>query len=267
MARYMGDDVQTASNGRRMVSGFPPGIGADFGQLNIGELTSRVASRGDRRHAGPAGGWSSTPSYDTTEAVTAPRWRQGRGKQVPDRGATPVRRGPGHLDAAGRRRRAAARADAGRRAAEEHRRVHPGLLPGRPGPGTAGPGGRARELGPAPRPGALRAVPPLPRDVLRPGRGTVGHPVLATSLERGLDGVLVSAARVMQATWPDGLSPERERRADQETSATSFEASSTRLKSHRARRAADEDAAEQAGSGCVNRLDQWADRAQARSRT
>ena len=39
-------------------------------------------------------------------------------------------------------------------------------------------GGHARELGPAPRPGPLRAVPALPRDVLRPGRGAVGDAVL-----------------------------------------------------------------------------------------
>ena len=34
-------------------------------------------------------------------------------------------------------------------------------------------------------------------------------PFSVTSLERGLDGVLVSAARVLQAVVPDGLSPER----------------------------------------------------------
>ena len=39
-------------------------------------------------------------------------------------------------------------------------------------------------------------------------------PFSPTSLDRGLDGVLVSAARVLQAVMPDGLSPERERRAD-----------------------------------------------------
>ena len=40
-------------------------------------------------------------------------------------------------------------------------------------------GRHARQLGPAPRPGPLRAVPALPRDLLPPGRGAVGHPVLA----------------------------------------------------------------------------------------
>ena len=34
-------------------------------------------------------------------------------------------------------------------------------------------------------------------------------PFSVTSLDRGLDGVLVSAARVLQAAVPDGLSPER----------------------------------------------------------
>ena len=39
-------------------------------------------------------------------------------------------------------------------------------------------GRRARQLGAPARPGALRAVPPLPRDVLRAGRGAVGDAVL-----------------------------------------------------------------------------------------
>ena len=107
MARYMGDDVQTALDRRRPWSLLPRRTGTDYGQLNIAELTSRVASRGHHRDPGPAGGRRSTRAFDSTrrEAGTAPRSREA-GKPVPERGDAPVRRGAGHLDAAGRRGRA-----------------------------------------------------------------------------------------------------------------------------------------------------------------
>ena len=45
--------------------------------------------------------------------------------------------------------------------------------------GPARPGRRALQLGAAARPGPLRALRALPRDLLPPGRGAVGHAVLA----------------------------------------------------------------------------------------
>ena len=44
MARYMGDDIQTALARRRPWSLLPSRTGTDYGQLNVAELTSRVAS-------------------------------------------------------------------------------------------------------------------------------------------------------------------------------------------------------------------------------
>ena len=44
MARYMGDDIQTALARRRPWSLLPRRTGTDYGQLNVAELTSRVAS-------------------------------------------------------------------------------------------------------------------------------------------------------------------------------------------------------------------------------
>jgi len=44
MARYMGDDIQTALNKRRPWSRLPRRTGTDFGHLNVAELTSRVSS-------------------------------------------------------------------------------------------------------------------------------------------------------------------------------------------------------------------------------
>ena len=42
-------------SGRPWTRGFPAGTGTDFGQLNVAELTSRVASGGHRRDPGPDG--------------------------------------------------------------------------------------------------------------------------------------------------------------------------------------------------------------------
>ena len=64
-------------------------------------------------------------------------------------GPRPGRRGAGDVDAAGRRGRVPVRADGGDRPAEEHRRVHPGVLPGGPRRREAGPGGDAVQLVPA----------------------------------------------------------------------------------------------------------------------
>ncbi len=80
-------------------------------------------------------------------------------------------------------------------------------------------------------------------------------PFSATSLDRGLDGVLVSAARVLTSVVPDGLSPERsagriERQRD-------FVLNVIDGLVRRTRRAADEDAAGRARQRLLNRLDQW----------
>ncbi|MFD0382410.1 hypothetical protein ACFQ2B_08110 [Streptomyces stramineus] len=44
MARYMGDDIQTALAKRRPWSKLPSRSGTNFGALHVAELTSRVAS-------------------------------------------------------------------------------------------------------------------------------------------------------------------------------------------------------------------------------
>ena len=193
MARYMGDDVQTALAKGRPWSLLPRRNGTDYGQLHVAELTSRV-QRGHHRDAGPDGGpVRHRVRLDGGEAGAGGAARGGQ--PVPERGA-PVRRGPGHLDAPGGRRRDPARPDARRRPAEEHRRVHPGVLPGRP---------RARQ------PGLVVALGnwARPRDLAHFEQFRHYHerfyaevealsvtPFSVTSLERGLDGVLVSAARV-----------------------------------------------------------------------
>ncbi len=83
-------------------------------------------------------------------------------------------------------------------------------------------------------------------------------PFSVTSLERGLDGVLVSAARVLQAVRQQSLSPE--------DGAARIEAERTFADElidalvRRIGRAGDEDAAERARQRLENRLDQWGKR-------
>ena len=80
-------------------------------------------------------------------------------------------------------------------------------------------------------------------------------PFSATSIERGLDGVLVSCARVLTAARADGLSPERS--AGRIASNRDFLVDLLQALVARAARASDEPAAEAARQRLVNRLDQW----------
>ena len=83
-------------------------------------------------------------------------------------------------------------------------------------------------------------------------------PFSVTSLERGLDGVLVSAARVLHAVALNGLSPELAAgRIDDERGAV---VALIDLLVGRVRRAADEDSADRARQRLLNRLDQWSKR-------
>ncbi len=85
-------------------------------------------------------------------------------------------------------------------------------------------------------------------------------PYSPTSLERGIDGLLISAARVFQAPVTDGISPERAawRIRDQRPA---VEAIADKLKQRIAAAALDEAATKRANDLLVNRLDRWTERA------
>jgi hypothetical protein len=84
-------------------------------------------------------------------------------------------------------------------------------------------------------------------------------PFSPTSLDRGLDGLLVSAARVQQAAQAgDGLSPERN--AGRIEAERDFAAHVIDELVARTRRASGEQAAERARDRLANRLDQWVKR-------
>ena len=83
-------------------------------------------------------------------------------------------------------------------------------------------------------------------------------PFSVTSLERGLDGVLVSATRVRQAPVAEGLSPEHN--AGRIEAQRDFVAGLIGTLVERARRASGDDEAELAKQRLVNALDQWVNR-------
>jgi len=80
-------------------------------------------------------------------------------------------------------------------------------------------------------------------------------PFSATSLERGLVGVLVSAARVLQAASANGLSPEKD--AYRIDAARPFMDSLIEALVNRARQASDDDSADYTRRRLANRLDVW----------
>ena len=134
-----------------------------------------------------------------------------------------------------------ARPDAGRRPAEEHRRVHPGVLPGRPRPRT-GPAWWSRSATGRGR-GTWRTSSSSGTTTRRSTPQVEAlsvTPFSVTSLDRGLDGVLVSAARVLQAVDSRRAVAGAERRADRASSTTSSSHLIDALVA-RARRASDED--------------------------
>jgi hypothetical protein len=85
-------------------------------------------------------------------------------------------------------------------------------------------------------------------------------PYSPTSLKRGIDGLLVSVARVSQAVQPDGLSPEKS--AGQiGAQRTVIEALVTRLEARINAAAQDPAATAYAHDLLVNRIDRWNERA------
>ncbi|MFF3182060.1 DISARM system helicase DrmA [Rhodococcus pyridinivorans] len=260
MARYMADDVQNRVKRPRKDSGFPARLGASFGLLNIGELTSRIASAEIGQTLDRLG-LEFDPSYDTTEAFRARLTAHDAGKKVAARKDIPFD---------------VVLATSMLQVGVDVQRLGLMLVVGQP-KNTAEYIQASSRVGrdPSDRPGLVVALGnwARPRDLAHFEQFRHYHetfyaqvealsvtPYSPTSLARGIDGLLVSTTRVVQAAEPDGLSAERQawRIKDHRPAVASLV---ERLKKRIAAAAQSEEATTRAHDLLVNRLDRWAERA------
>jgi hypothetical protein len=260
MARYMADDVQSRVKRPRKDSGFPPRLGTSFGLLNIGELTSRIASAEIGRTLDRLGLEFDT-TYDTTEAFRQRIADQDAGKKVQPRKEMPFD---------------VVLATSMLQVGVDVQRLGLMLVVGQP-KNTAEYIQASSRVGrdATDRPGLVVALGnwARPRDLAHFEQFRHYHetfyaqvealsvtPYSPTSLARGIDGLLVSAARVMQATLHEGLSPERDAwRIKAQRSA--LDGLAEKLKARIAAAAQSDAATKRASDLLINRIDRWSDRA------
>ncbi|MCU1569047.1 MAG: helicase domain protein, partial [Pseudarthrobacter sp.] len=260
MARYIADDVANRVGNPRKDSGFPRRYGAAFGNLHTAELTSRIASAEIGRTLDRLG-LEFDPNFDTTAAV------QGRVAAIRE-GKKPAGRKEAPFDVV--------LATSMLQVGVDVQRLGLMLVVGQP-KNTAEYIQASSRVGrdPSDRPGLVVALGnwARPRDLAHFEQFRNYHntfyaqvealsvtPYSPTSLERGIDGLLVSVARVFQAPVADGLSPERSAwRIKEQTEV--LEALAERLKTRIAAAAQNEDTAKRASDLLVNRIDRWNQRA------
>lgn len=259
MARYIGDDVQNRVKRPRKGSGFPVRLGAAFGFLNVGELTSRIASSEIGRTLDRLGLDFKT-DYDTTDAQKA------RMSMIKD-GGQPAKRAEAPYDVV--------LATSMLQVGVDVQRLGLMLVVGQPKNTAEYIQATSRVGRDSTKPGLVVSLGnwARPRDLAHFEQFRHYHdtfyaqveslsvtPFSPTALERGIDGLLISAARVLQAVEPDGLSSERNagRIASQRTS---VEALATRLKARIASAAQSDEASKRASDLIVNKIDRWAQRA------
>jgi hypothetical protein len=260
MTRYLGSDVQERVKRPRKDSGFPPRLGAAFGLLEKGELTARIASSEIGKTLDRLG-LQFDPRYDTTAAFRARLADQNAGKKVPTRNEAPfdvvlatsmlqvgvdVQR-LGLMLVIGQPKNTAEYIQASSRVGRDATN-RPGLVV------TLGNWARPRDLA------HFEQFRHYHETFYAQVEALSVTPYSPTSLDRGVDGLLVSVARVMQAHLADGLSPERNagRITDQRAA---VEHIIPRLKKRIAVAAQDDNATQRASDLLVNRLDWWTKRA------
>lgn len=254
MARYVADDVQTRVRSPKKGSGFPRRHGS-FGQLTTGELTSRIAS-GDIGRTLDHLAAEFDPDHHSTKAVQDRIAADLAGHPAPRRGAAPFD---------------VVLATSMLQVGVDVQRLGLMLVVGQPKNTAEYIQASSRVGRDAGRPGLVVALGnwARPRDLAHYEQFRHYHetfyaqvealsvtPFSPTALERGLDAVLVAAARVLQAHLKDGLSPERNawRVAQQAGPLASLV---ERLQRRILEAAQGESTADLAGQRLVNRLDQW----------
>ncbi|WP_103759796.1 DISARM system helicase DrmA [Streptomyces sp. SM10] len=257
MARYMGDDIQTALAKRRPWSKLPSRTGTNYGALHVAELTSRVASA-DITSTLDQMAVPFDPRFDSAAGKGELRELREAKKQTPEREVNPydvvlatsmlqvgvdVTR-LGLMLVVGQPKNTAEYIQASSRVGRD---------PGKPGLVVAlGNWARPRDLA------HFEQFRHYHETFYAQVEALSVTPFSVTSLERGLDGVLVSAARVLQAVRTDSLSPEggaARIEAEQHFADDLIDALVSRI-----RRASDEDAADRARLRLNNRLDHWGKR-------
>jgi hypothetical protein len=255
MARYVADDVQNRVRNPRMGSGFPRRLGS-YGRLVTGELTSRIASADIGRTLDNLA-LEFDPDYATTAALRRRLEQENTGEKSARPKADPFD---------------VVLATSMLQVGVDVQRLGLMLVVGQP-KNTAEYIQASSRVGRDPdrRPGLVVALGnwARPRDLAHFEQFRHYHetfyaqvealsvtPFSPTSLERGIDGVLVSAARVLQGHRENGLSPERGawRVRDEQDALTALLA---RLQARILAAAQLDDAAAQAQQRLVNRLDQW----------
>ncbi|WP_112133735.1 DISARM system helicase DrmA [Glycomyces dulcitolivorans] len=208
MARFLGDDIQTLLQQGREWSKLPRRTGTAGGHLHAAELTSRIASS-DVGASLDQMALPFDPAFDSTTAKRERGRAYGQGKTLAQRDRLP-------LDTV--------LATSMLQVGVDITRLGLMLVVGQP-KNTAEYIQATSRVGRDPgRPGLIVALGnwARPRDLAHFETFRHYHetfysqvealsvtPFSQTSLDRGLDGVLVSAARVLQADRPIGLSPER----------------------------------------------------------
>ncbi len=254
MARYLGDDIQTALAKRRPWSLLPSRTGTDFGSLHVAELTSRVASA-DITATLDQMAVPFDPVFDSTAGKRALREAD---KPVPRREVSPYD---------------AILATSMLQVGVDVTRLGLMLVIGQPKNTAEYIQASSRVGRDATRPGLVVTLGnwARPRDLAHYEQFRHYHetfyaqvealsvtPFSVTSLERGLDGVLVSGARVRHAVQAQGLSPEQN--AGRIETERDFVVELIDALVSRVRRASDEDCAQRARQRLHERLDQWSTR-------
>lgn len=262
MARYLADDIQSRVKRPRKDSGFPSRRGASFGLLKTGELTSRIASSEigatlDRL------GLEFDPNYDTTDAARRRIAEAKEGKKTARRSeadspfdvvlatsmlqvGVDVQR-LGLMLVVGQPKNTAEYIQASSRVGRDSS-ARPGLVV------SLGNWARPRDLA------HFEQFRHYHETFYAQVEALSVTPYSPTSLARGIDGLLVSATRVLQAAVNDGLSPERDAWRIKEQRAA-VEVIADKLKNRIAAAALSESATKRANDFFVNRLDRWAERA------
>ncbi len=256
MARYLGDDVQTALAKGHPWSRLPRRFGT-VGQLHLAELTARVSSA-DITGTLDQMAVPFDAEFDSTAARRHWAARRKAGEKIPDRPVRPfdvvlatsmLQVGVdvdrlGLMLVVGQPKNTAEYIQASSRVGRQTSR--PGLVV------TLGNWARPRDLA------HFEQFQHYHETFYAQVEALSVTPFSATSLDRGLDGVLVSAARVLEAVTPDGLS--QEKNAGRIVDRRDVVADVIDALVRRIRDAAAERDAERAQARLRNRLDRWVDR-------